>query len=370
MDKEGANPPAISVRRMRGEEERAVGALAGRAFPPLGNFFFSPSPHTLVAERDGRLVGAVVLKPFVLPDERRGGVIFWLMTDPEARGCGVGRRLVEAAIEYFEERGCREVFACVEGFNSSSSNLFATHGFTILSLGEQLRRYGLWGTFALWFETSRFGDMGHFLWARPGAARPDSPALQWWVGALGSALIFLLAGWRSSWVGALDPAAILGGVAAILALYGLRDAAMALAARSQGLSMRHRAWEAAFPLSAGVALILGWFFPTPGSVYPRSGVWRYRDLVPKLGPTAFAGASAVLVFAWAAWASLRFGGPPPEIAAWLRAAHTAGLMLALFEVLLPFFPFASFNGRRVWDWNRPAWGVLAVAASGLFLVGG
>jgi hypothetical protein len=45
-------------------------------------------------------------------------------------------------------------------------------------------------------------------------------------------------------------------------------------------------------------------------------------------------------------------------------------MLAAFDVLLPFSVFSSFDGRRVWDWNRLAWGALAVAVLGLFLAGG
>ncbi len=45
-------------------------------------------------------------------------------------------------------------------------------------------------------------------------------------------------------------------------------------------------------------------------------------------------------------------------------------MLALFEVLLPFSVFVSFNGRRVWDWNRAAWAVLAAATLGLLLARG
>jgi hypothetical protein len=84
MDEVAVNPPAISVRHMREEEQKAVKSLAGRAFPPLGGIFFSPSQHTLVAERDGRVVGAVVPKLFVLPDKRRCGAMFWLMTSPEA----------------------------------------------------------------------------------------------------------------------------------------------------------------------------------------------------------------------------------------------------------------------------------------------
>ena len=372
MVERATGSPAISVRRMHDGEERDVRALAGRVYSRPESAFFSPPPQTLVAERDGHLVGAVVPKVCALPDKRLYGAIFWLMTDPRARGLGVGGRLVGAACEYFEEHGCQEAFACVEGYNTSSSNLFAARGFTILSPGEQLRRYGLSGTFALWIKMSRLGaDVGHYLWACPGATRPDYPRLQWWAGTVFlSVLVFLLAGWRGAWMEGLEPVMVLGAACAIVTLFGLREAAMRLAARWQGLSVRHRVWEAAFPLSAGVALLLGLFFPIPGSVYPQSLAWRYQNLLPRLGPIAFTGASAVLLFAWATWGLLRFGGPPLEIISWLRLGHVAGQMLALFDVLLPFSIFVSFNGRRIWDWSRPAWAVLAAATVALFLARG
>ncbi len=375
-DEQLMEPQVISVRRMGADEEGAVKALAGRAFSPLASLSFPRSPDALIAERGGELLGAVVLRTFELPgsgrdDHHRGGVMLWLMADPEARRLGVGGRLVDAALRSFEEWGCQEVFACVEGYNSSSANLFAARGFTILSFGEQLRRYGFLGTLLLWLKTSRLGaDVGHFLWARHGQLKADDPALQWWAGMFASALVLLLAGWRGGWLGKFEPMIILGGVVIVVALYGLREGAMQLAARLQGLSVRHRAWESAFPLSIAIALAAGVFFPVPGSIYPRQGNWRYRDLLPKLGPMAFAGASAVLVFAWAAWALAQFGEPLSEAAVWGRAAHTAGLMLAAFDVLLPFSVFSSFDGRRVWDWNRLAWGALAVAVLGLFLAGG
>ncbi len=370
------NPRVISVRRMGVDDEEVVKALAGRAFSPLASLSFPRSPDALIAERGGELLGTIVLRTFELPgigrdDHHRGGVMLWLMVDPEARRLGVGGRLVEAALRSFEERGCLEVFACVEGYNSSSANLFAARGFTILSFGEQLRRYGFLGTLLLWLKTARLGaDVGHFLWTRPGQPKPDDPALQWWAGVFASALVLLLAGWRGGWLGKFDPMIILGAVVIVVALYGLREGAMRLAARLQGLSVRHRAWESAFPLSIAIALAAGVFFPVPGSIYPRQGNWRYRDLLPKLGPMAFAGASAVLIFAWAAWGLAKFGEPLSEAAVWGRAAHTAGLMLAAFDVLLPFSVFSSFDGRRVWDWNRPAWGALAVAVLGLFLARG
>jgi ribosomal protein S18 acetylase RimI-like enzyme len=374
-DEETMEPRVISVRRMGADDEEAVKALAGRAFSPLESLSFPRSPDALIAERGGELLGAVVLRTFGLPgssseEDHRGGVMLWLMVDSGARRLGVGGRLVETALRSFEERGCQEVFACVEGYNSSSANLFAARGFAILSFGEQLRRYGLLGTLLLWLRTSRLGgDVGHFLWARPGQLKPDDPALQWWTGVLASALAFVVAGWRGGWLGGLGPTTVLGAVVIVVALYGLREGAMRLAARMQGLEVHHRAWESAFPLSIMIALALGVFFPVPGSVYPRQGTWRYRDLLPKLGSVAFAGASAVVAFAWATWALVQFGEPLSEAVVWLRAAHTAGLMLAAFDILLPFSLFSSFDGRRVWDWNRAAWGMLAVVVLGLFFTG-
>src|SRR5919112_503249 len=137
MDEEAINQPRISVRHIHEDETRAVRSLASSAFSWAAGPFFSPPPQTLVAERDGHLVGTVVPKVFSLPNKRLCGAIFWLMTDPRARGLGVGRRLVEATLEYFEEQGCREAFACVEGYNTPSSNRFAARGFTILSPREQ-----------------------------------------------------------------------------------------------------------------------------------------------------------------------------------------------------------------------------------------
>src|SRR5215203_4461641 len=114
-DEETMEPRMISVRRMGANEVGAVKALAGRAFSPLASISFPLSPDALIAERGGELLGAVVLRTFRLPgngrdEDRRGGVMLWLMVEPGARRLGVGRRLVEAALRSFEEWGCREVF--------------------------------------------------------------------------------------------------------------------------------------------------------------------------------------------------------------------------------------------------------------------
>ena len=93
--------------------------------------------------------------------------------------------------------------------NTSSSKIFSERRFSILSPGEQFRRYGL-RAFALWFKIFHYIDIGHFVWAHPAAERQDRPLLQWWGTVLANALICLLALWRGSGFRSFAPIAPAG----------------------------------------------------------------------------------------------------------------------------------------------------------------
>jgi len=357
----------VIIRPMRAGEKQAVHSIMRQSFPLIEQWFFSWTPNVLVAEQNRQVLGATVLKLFSLPRNRKGGLICWVFTAPEARGLGLGQRLVEAGFDFFEDQGCDEILACVEGFNTSSSKLFATRGFSILSPGQQLRRYGM-ATLSVWARIFHVIDIGHFVWARPAAERPERPVLQWWGNVLTSALVALLALWSASGFQTINPIAFLALPLMVTLFLGLRDLAMRLVADRQGLAVRYRPWESGYLLSVGIALAFGDLFPMPGSLYPTSSKWRYRDLLPQLGLVALAGALPTLALTWGAWALSNFGRLQPEIETWLHLAGFVGKPLALFDIALPFFPFVSFNGRRLWDWNRAIWGVLALAAVAVFLV--
>ncbi len=357
----------IHIRPMRAEEKRDVGAIMRRSFEPTQQLFFSWSPNVLVAELDGKLLGAVVLKMFSLPGGRKGGLIGWIFTAPQARGTGAGQRLTEAALEFLEEQGCDEIMACVEGYNTSSSKLFATRGFSILSPGEQFRRYGL-GALAMWMRTFHFIDVGHFLWVRPAAGQPDNPAMQWWGNWLANVLIYLLSLWRQNGFRQLSLSSVVE-IPLLFALFlGIRTLSMLWMARRRKMTVRYRAWESGFPLSLLIALAFGGQYPVLGNFYPTSDRWRYRDLLPKLGPVALSGVLPTLALTWGAWALSRFGGLGPDASRWISSAMTMGQVMILFDVVLVFFPFVSFNGRRIWDWNKLLWGFLALATVMLFFV--
>ncbi|HOT01244.1 MAG TPA: hypothetical protein PLY66_09590 [Acidobacteriota bacterium] len=46
----------------------------------------------------------------------------------------------------------------------------------------------------------------------------------------------------------------------------------------------------------------------------------------------------------------------------IKPTATLGPLVALFDLARPFVPFVSFNSRRIWDWCRPVWVVLAALA--------
>ena len=349
------------IRPMRDEEKPAVRDIMRRSFPLVQRWFFSFTPHVLVAETGGEIQGAIVLKLFSLPRGGRGGLMYWAFTRPDARGQGMGRQLFDAGIRYLEEQGCDEILGCVEGNNTSSSNLLAARGFEILSPGRQLCRWGL-HTPLVWLKIFHYIDIGHFVWAHPGPGRADSAPLQWWGNLAMNSLLLFLVFWRLK--GAAFFASTLCYEIPVVfgVFFGVRELVMRLVARGHGLAMRYRAWESALPLGLVLAAGPAWWFPILGSVYPVAPGWQYRDTIRKLGPVAAAGGLALLLLSWGAWALLRWAAVPPMVLPFIKLTATLGPLAALFDIALPFFPFVSFNGRRVWDWNRPVWFVLAALA--------
>ena len=352
--------PRVEIRPMTPDEKPAVRRIAHRAFPVLARLFFSWGQTVLVALSEGRLVGGIVLETFALADGRKVGFVGWVFSDPNARGIGVGQRLIEAALAHFQAVGCHEVLAGVEGHNSSSSKLFATRGFSILPLGAQWQRYR-WQLPKVWWRTLHVVDVGHFLWSRPPAADEGHPVTQWWVTLLVNVLMAWIA--LRAWVVAGWFASVLAA-GAVLVLLTVRWAGMRLAARAQGLEVRYRAWESGFPLSLMIALALRGVYPVPGSLYPVGHDWRYREMVPQLGRMALAGVIGPLALLWLAKA-LASCFP---VAQALPSLYAVGFPLLVVDVLTPFFPLACYNGRRIWDWSRPLWAVLAAVVVALIVL--
>jgi len=82
-----------------------------------------------IAERDGRLVGCTAI---VLRDEDRGQ-LRWVLVDQSARGLGLGKRLVNNALQFCRNNGCKEVFLETTDGLPESQALYDALGFEIVS---------------------------------------------------------------------------------------------------------------------------------------------------------------------------------------------------------------------------------------------
>ncbi|MFI2199610.1 GNAT family N-acetyltransferase [Streptomyces sp. NPDC020192] len=102
--------------------------------PPEGSFFderHTPGDY-LVAETDGRIVGYIRLaRPTPLASNAHVLQIQGLAVADEARGQGVGRALIRAAVEEARGRGARRLSLRVLGHNAPARALYTSEGFAV-----------------------------------------------------------------------------------------------------------------------------------------------------------------------------------------------------------------------------------------------
>lgn len=356
------------IRPLQQGDRPAVSHLLRQSFAALKLPFLPNHPPGFVAEQAGLLCGVIVVNQFSLDAQRQAGTILVLATAPSVRGQGIGQQLVEAALDWFASEGCSQIFTCVEGHNTSSSQMFATRGFATLSLPQQLQQYG-WQLPYLWYKTGHISDLGHFLWRSPALPQPSqrSHGLGGWCTTtlLGnSAIVALMAARRGSDDLSSPPALIL--LVAIVALVlGLRTAGMALAGRWRQVQLRHYPWESGSLISVGLALCFGVYFPVPGNSYPAVAVWRYRDWRVHLGWVALGGILPVLLVAYGSTLGLTLL-PAGAATPWLELTQTTSISLLFWDSLLPIYPFDCFNSGRLWRWHRGLWAVMAALTLAVF----
>lgn len=82
-----------------------------------------------LAEQGGRLIGctAIALR------DNGVGQLRWVLVDQSARGMGLGKQLVDAALEYCREAGCESVFLETTDGLPESQALYEKLGFNVIS---------------------------------------------------------------------------------------------------------------------------------------------------------------------------------------------------------------------------------------------
>lgn len=95
------------------------------------DFLESPDPsreRCWVAEKDGRRVGSV----FLVKENDETARLRLLLLTPEARGLGLGRRLVEECVRFAREAGYREVVLWTHAVLTAARGIYAKAGFELV----------------------------------------------------------------------------------------------------------------------------------------------------------------------------------------------------------------------------------------------
>ena len=82
-----------------------------------------------LAERGNTLIGCAAM---ILRDEARGQ-LRWVLVDQSARGMGLGKDLVNRALDYARDNGCSRVFLETTDGLPESQSLYDTLGFRVAS---------------------------------------------------------------------------------------------------------------------------------------------------------------------------------------------------------------------------------------------
>lgn len=92
----------------------------------------SPKSGLWIAERDGQRLGCIAIV------EREGNTaqLRWLLVEPEARGLGVGRLLVDRAVNFCREQGYERIFLWTIDFLTPAINLYKSVGFALTEAKE------------------------------------------------------------------------------------------------------------------------------------------------------------------------------------------------------------------------------------------
>nr|WP_275440799.1 GNAT family N-acetyltransferase [Vibrio sp. Of7-15] len=335
--------------------------------------FFSFSNNILVAERNGEIVGGVILKVFLLPKSIKAGLVSLIFCSPRYSGQGIGQLLADEGVKCLEKEGCSDIFACVEGDNTGSSKLFVTSGFNRLSLLQQIKAYGF-GCLPIWFHSYHFFDIGHFMWSKSSRTAQVSNTdksnmlFELLFIIVAHVTIFSIALWRQEIEDYSSVESILTLLVCFSAFYETRYSAMLCVAWANNIKYELRMWESGLSLSFCIALLFGGGMVSPGSLYPRGNNWKYHEHLQHLGVMALVSSACLIGAVWTIGGLIKFNLLPSMYLSSFETAFSIGVGLLILDVVLPFFPFSSFSGKRLWDWNKYIWGILSLSIVPFFIV--
>jgi RimJ/RimL family protein N-acetyltransferase len=361
------------IRDLTPEDASAVAKLAQRAFPRTQSGFVKAGDCGKVAESNGQVVAACLVRILRLPSGGNVGFIAWLMTDSDFWGRGLAGKLVGACTRELKDGICDTVLTDVEGYNTASANVFYRAGYGRLSMRQQLRKWNPIDLLWIHLRTGLVLDPGHYLWVSDTESETPHP-FRGWLCALAANTVLALAAFstgrgvfRSGHFVIPSPMDVMGFSAALALLLLAHPAGMMAMARREGQPFVYRPWTGGWGLSFLIALGFGSTFPLPGNLYPPGDGWDVRRFRRLSGRGALI-STLLLAGCILLGGGLRHLSLHPFTDVFAIALLRVGKPLLLFNTLIAVAPFEGFHGRHLRDWNKGIWLAMSIVAVALFFV--
>lgn len=100
-----------------------------KTFYDLLQNYSSDKDRFWLAEADGKLIGSIA----IIGQSNERAQLRWFMLHPEARGRGLGKKLLQEAISYCRERGFKFVFLETTGDQNTAIQMYEKAGFKKIS---------------------------------------------------------------------------------------------------------------------------------------------------------------------------------------------------------------------------------------------
>jgi N-acetylglutamate synthase-like GNAT family acetyltransferase len=112
-------------------------AFAAQTFGRLADRWDPALDRIWIAERHGEIVGCIA----ILAVENDIAQLRWFLVHPEARGSGLGRRLIDEALSFCRGAGYSHVFLWTTASLAAAARLYRSFGF-MLTHQETVQRWG------------------------------------------------------------------------------------------------------------------------------------------------------------------------------------------------------------------------------------
>ena len=328
----------VEIRAMKKSEAEEVKKLGKKTFEWFEGLFIPEPKDCFVAVEENKVIGAVLYKYFSAANKKIAYIDF-IFVDKAAHGKGIGSKLVDRCLEAMEKENCDAYSALVRDDNVGSWKMFVNQGLQRVGLDDLVREFGVLGmlnlTFKIPFNFATGMDFYLKIEAEKLSIRKGKSFFQAFKYLILTALLL-----SPRFINGIENALYIIG--AITAVIMIRIAFGYIGTLFSNENWHFRVCDGGYIIPF-IASFFNGIFLISGNWYPE--VYRKEpDFKRSLGFTALAqwiSLLSILLITKTQLGQTEF----------LRTMAEMSSFIMMISIV-PFYPLASFGGKRIFEWNK------------------